>query len=118
MALALMALAACTQRLAAPRDFTVYFETDEPVLTAEGQQLVGEIAAKARELHPSKIVVAGRADGGTAHDATLADGRATTVIRALLDRGIPATSIEKQADSPPPDRSGVAAHQVIVRLLP
>jgi outer membrane protein OmpA-like peptidoglycan-associated protein len=118
IALAFMALVACTQRLATPRDFTVFFETDQAALTAEGRQLVVEIAAKAHELNPSKIVVAGRADGGTAHDATLADERATTVMRALLDQGIPATSIEKQADAPPPDRSGVAAHQVIVRLLP
>jgi outer membrane protein OmpA-like peptidoglycan-associated protein len=118
VALSLAALVACSQRLAAPRDFIVFFETDQAALTAEGQQLVVEIATNARELSPSKIVVAGRADGGTAHDAALADQRAAAVMRALIEQGISAPRIEKQADAPPPERSGFAAHQVVVRLLP
>jgi outer membrane protein OmpA-like peptidoglycan-associated protein len=118
IALSLVALAACSQRLAAPRDFIVFFETDQAALTVEGQQIVVEIAANARALSPSKIVVAGHADGGTAHDAALADQRATSVMRALIDQGISAPRIEKQADAPPPERSGFAAHQVVIRLLP
>lgn len=118
IAAAVLALAACSSRLEAPRDFRVFFETDRAELTAEAQQIVIQIAADARQFKPSKIVVAGRADGGTAHDAALADARATAVMRALADRGIPSSSLEKQADAPPPDRVGVASHQVIVRLLP
>jgi OOP family OmpA-OmpF porin len=96
----------------------VFFETDQAALTAEGQQLVVEIAANVRKLSPSKIVIAGHADGGTAHDAALADQRATTVMRALVDQGIPAPRLEKEADAPAPERTGFAAHQVVVRLLP
>lgn len=118
IALSLASLVACSQHLAEPRDFIVFFETDQAALTAEGQQLVVEIATNARELNPSKIFVAGRADGGTAHDAALADQRATTVIRALIDQGIPAPRREKQADALPPNRRGFAAHQVVARLVP
>lgn len=88
------------------------------MLTPEAQKMVGEIAADAHRLEPSKIVVAGRADGETAHDATLADQRATTVMQGLVQQGVSAAMIEKQADAPSPERKGVAAHEVIVRFLP
>jgi outer membrane protein OmpA-like peptidoglycan-associated protein len=113
-----MLLAACAHRLEAPREFVVFFERDQAELTQEAGQVVTQIVANVRELDPSKIVVAGRADGGTAHDATLADQRATSVMRGLISQGIAADRIEKQADAPAADRSGVAAHQVVVRLLP
>ncbi len=114
----LLVIAACAQHLAAPRDFVVFFETDQAQITPEGQQVIVEIAGAARKNAPSKIVVAGRADGGTARDATLADQRATNVMHALADQGVPAASLEKQADAPPANQTGVAAHQVLVRLLP
>jgi OmpA-OmpF porin, OOP family len=118
LALALASLAACAPKLSAPRDYTVFFETDRADLTNDARKVVAQIAANARDLDPSKIVVAGRADGGTAHDATLAEERASNVTRALLDAGVTSAKIERQADTPPAERTGVAAHQVIVRLLP
>jgi outer membrane protein OmpA-like peptidoglycan-associated protein len=111
-------LAACAQRLEAPREFIVFFETDHADLTPEAQQVIGQIADNTRELHPSKIVVAGRADGGTAHDATLADQRATAVMNRLTNDGVASRLLEKQSDAPRAGTGGVAAHQVVIRLLP
>jgi outer membrane protein OmpA-like peptidoglycan-associated protein len=111
-------VAACTQRLESPREFVVFFETDQAGLTPEAQQVIGQVADNARELRPSKIVVAGRADGGTAHDATLADQRATAVMNRLTDDGVASSLLEKQSDAPRAGTSGVAAHQVVIRLLP
>jgi outer membrane protein OmpA-like peptidoglycan-associated protein len=111
-------VSACTPHLDAPREFNVFFETDQASLTPEAQRLIHEIAGHAGELHPSKIVVAGRADGGTAHDATLADDRATAVMRALGGEGLAPSLLEKQPDAPQQGISGVAAHRVIVRFLP
>lgn len=113
----LLALAACAH-LDQPRDYLVYFDTDSATLTPDGQRIVATIAATAHDVSPSKILVAGRADGATAHDATLADQRATVVMQALAQQGVPAGEIEKQADAPPSGLTGVAAHQVVITLLP
>lgn len=118
MALVVASLAACAAKLSAPRDYAVFFETDRAELTDDARKIVAQIAANAHVLDPARIVVAGRADGGTAHDATLAEERAANVTRALLDAGVASAKIERQADTPPAERTGVAAHQVIVRLLP
>lgn len=115
---AALALAGCSHRLDKPREFVVFFETDRVELTQEAQQILGRVAEDANEYSPSKIVVAGRADGGTAHDASLADQRAAAVARGLIDRGIRGERIEKRADAPPPGIAGVAAHRVIIELLP
>ena len=48
------------------------------------------------DVSPSKVVVGGRADGNTAHDATLADQRATAVMQALTQQGVPASKLEKE----------------------
>jgi hypothetical protein len=115
---ALLALLTACAHLEQPRDFIVYFETDSADLTPTAQQVVATAASRAHDRSASKILVAGRADGSTAHDATLADQRATVVMQALSSQGIPAAQIEKQSDAPPADRTGVAAHQVIITLLP
>ena len=114
----LLALAACVSQMEAPRNFTVFFQTDTAELDATAQQVVAQIAEAAKTANPSRIVVAGRADGSTAHDAALADQRGAVVMRALVDHGVPATRIGQQPDAPDPARTGVAAHQVIVTLLP
>lgn len=110
-------LAACTH-FSQPRSYVVFFESDHADLTPDARRVVAEVAASARDRAPSKIVVAGRADGNTAHDATLADQRAMAVIRALASQGVPAGKIEKEPDAPPSSERGVAAHQVLVTLLP
>jgi flagellar motor protein MotB len=116
--LALLALLTACTHPDQPRDFVVYFQTDSADLTPTAQQVVVTAASRARDVSATKILVAGRADGNTAHDATLADQRATAVMQALSKQGIPAAQVEKQADAPPADRTGVAAHQVIITLLP
>jgi outer membrane protein OmpA-like peptidoglycan-associated protein len=118
-AIALLAvLSACGTKLEQPRSFLVYFDTDSAILTQDGQRIVGTIVDAVKDVSPSKVAVAGRADGGTAHDAALADQRAAAVMQALAQKGVPAGKIEKEADAPPSNRTGVAAHQVVVTLLP
>ena len=114
----LATLAACGTKLDQPRSYLVYFDTDSAALTPDGTRIVGTIVAAVGDVSPSKVVVAGRADGTTAHDATLADQRAAAVIQALTQKGVPASKLEKEADAPPSGRTGVAAHQVVVTLLP
>jgi outer membrane protein OmpA-like peptidoglycan-associated protein len=114
----LTALAACGSTLSQPRSYLVYFDNDSATLTAEGQRIVGTIVTGIKDNAPSKVVVAGRADGSTAHDATLADQRAVAVMQALTQQGVSASKLEKEADAPPSGINGVAAHQVVVTLLP
>jgi outer membrane protein OmpA-like peptidoglycan-associated protein len=116
--LILPALAACGTKLEQPRSYLVYFDTDSAALTQDGQRIVDTIAAAVSDLSPSKIAVAGRADGNTTHDAALAGERAAAVIQALVQKGAPASKLEKEADAPPSGRTGIAAHQVVVTLLP
>lgn len=113
------ALAACSgTKLDQPRSYLVYFDTDSAALTPDGTRIVGTIVTAVNDVSPSKVVVGGRADGNTAHDATLADQRATAVMQALTQQGVPAGKLQKEADAPPGNRTGVAAHQVVVTLLP
>jgi hypothetical protein len=39
-------------------------------------------------------------------------------MQALVQKGVPASKLEKEADAPPSGRTGIAAHQVVVTLLP
>lgn len=114
----LAVLAACATKLEQPRSYLVYFDTDSAGLTQDGQRIVDTIADAVKEASPSKIGVAGRADGSTAHDAALADERAAAVMQALTQKGVPVGKLEKMADAAPSGRTGVAAHQVVVTLLP
>jgi outer membrane protein OmpA-like peptidoglycan-associated protein len=101
-----------------PRNYVVYFVADSASLSSEGQQVVATIAAARSDLHPSHIVVAGRADGGTPHDATLADDRARAVSQGLVAAGVEPTLISIEPSAPPTGITGVAARQVIVRFEP
>ena len=114
----LAVLTACATKLEQPRSYLVYFDTDSAGLTQDGQRIVGTIVDAVKEVSPSKIAVSGRADGGTARDAALADERAAAVMQALTQKGVPATKLEKMAEAAPSGRTGVAAHQVVVTLLP
>jgi outer membrane protein OmpA-like peptidoglycan-associated protein len=114
---AVTTLAACTH-LDQPRNYLVYFDTDSATLTTDGQRIVTTVASAAHDVSPSKILIAGRADGATAHDATLADQRAAVVMHALAQQGVPADKLEKQPDAPPSGLNGVAAHEVVITLLP
>jgi len=113
----LLALAACAAP-DQPRPFVVFFEKDSADLTPEAQDVIARAAASAHDVAHSKIAVAGLADGSTPHDATLADQRATAVMRALGAQGVPAGELVKQADAPPTGTTGVAAHKVVITLLP
>ena len=118
-ALALAALlASCATKPTEPQRFAVYFETGGATLTDEGRQVVAQAASAARAHPPSRITVEGHADGGTTNDAALADRRAIAVIGTLVGDGVAATAIEKIPGAPSEGASGVAAHQVIIRLMP
>ena len=117
-ALLLLALAGCMAHLDQPRNYVVYFVTNDAVLTAEARQVVATIASARRDLNPSRISVEGRADGGTPHDATLADERARAVTQALVGAGIDPAMIAIAPSAPPTGITGVDAHQVLVRFQP
>ena len=114
----LAALAACAPHLQEPRTYVVYFQPDSATLTNEAQKVVATIAAARADLNPSRITVEGRADGGTPHDATLADQRARTVVRALSVAGVDAAMMSILPSAPLSGVTGVAAHQVVVRFEP
>ncbi|HWE75892.1 MAG TPA: OmpA family protein [Stellaceae bacterium] len=117
--LLLTALAACTgSSLNQPRSYLVYFDNDSATLTPDAQRIIGTIVTGIKDTSPSKVAIAGRADGSTAHDATLADQRAVAVMQALTQQGVSASKLEKEADAPPSGVNGVAAHQVVVTLVP
>src|ERR1700728_1368507 len=88
-------VAGCAGHLSAPRQSVVFFQTDDATLTPEGQQVVAQLASDAKSLHPSRVVIEGRANGGTPHDATLADQRAAEVTHALVEAGVHADTMQK-----------------------
>jgi outer membrane protein OmpA-like peptidoglycan-associated protein len=116
MAALVLALLACA--MPEPRQFVVFFGTDDSNLSPAAQQLVSEIAAAAREQHPNKIAVAGYGDGTTTHDAVLADQRAAGVIRALASAGIEASVIEKRPAVPADQATGIPVHKATVTFNP
>jgi outer membrane protein OmpA-like peptidoglycan-associated protein len=116
--LALLAVGACAMPMTEPRQFVVYFLTDDPNLTKTGHEVVEQIAAAARDTNPSKIQVEGEAGGAAPADRTLASGRADTVIHEMIAAGVNGTIIEKKAIVVPAEPLSVSQHQVNVRFLP
>jgi outer membrane protein OmpA-like peptidoglycan-associated protein len=111
-----LALLACA--MPEPRQFIVFFGTDDFGLSPAAQQVIAELSAAARDQRPTKIAVAGYGDGSTAHDAVLADQRATAVIRALAGAGIDASVIEKRPPVPADQATGIPVHKATVTFNP
>jgi len=111
----LLAFGGCTDRLG-QQDYVVFFPTNASNLTPEGRQVVDSVAANARDARPSKVIVEGHADGGTPHDASLANERARSVLLALGEAGV--ARLELAQSAPPVGTTGVAAHKVVVRFVP
>ena len=116
----LAALAACTTaETTEPREFLVFFQTDNAELTPEAREVVDEAAAAVRDAGPSKIVVEGEADGHAARDGALANQRADTVVQALAATArVDSGAIEKGAHTVPRPVVPVAAHKVTVLVVP
>jgi len=115
---AIVMLGGCASHMTRPQNFTIYFPTDDATLTPDAQKIIAAVAAAHKDMNPSRIAVEGRADGGTTHDADLADQRARIVIKGLVDAGVDGTIIDKQPSAPPTGTTGVAAHMVRVRFEP
>ncbi len=111
-------LGGCAGHMTEPQNFVIYFPNDDATLTPEAQQIIATVAAAHKDMNPSRIAVEGRADGGTTHDADLADQRARVVIKGLADAGVDAAIIDKLPGAPPTGVAGVAAHQVKVQFEP
>jgi hypothetical protein len=111
-------LAGCMMMTPQPRNYFIFFQAGSADLTPEARQIVTTAATAANQQMSLKLAVEGRADGGTAADAALADKRATAVLEALAESGVGANRMAKQPGAPPEGVTGVAAHQVIVHLAP
>jgi outer membrane protein OmpA-like peptidoglycan-associated protein len=109
----LLCLAACSTGTAPQH--VVFFPKGDAALTSDAQAVVMEIATAARG-NSGKVIVEGKADGGTPQDAALADERANAVIRGLTALGVESGRVEKRQAAPPAGVTGVAAHQVSVIL--
>jgi outer membrane protein OmpA-like peptidoglycan-associated protein len=120
--LILLAVGACAAQPAPPpsaalQQFVLFFRANEASITEDGHLIINQIVLAVRERHPAKIAVEGRADGDGPADAQLARHRAQVVVAALREAGIDPQTIEESASVAPPD-TGLAAHQVTVRLTP
>jgi len=113
-----LAFGACALPMTEPRQFVVYFLTDDPNLTKTGHEVVEQIAAAARDANPAIVEVEGEAGGGAPIDQRLASERADTVIHEMIAAGVNGKIIEKKAVVVPAAAPSVSQHQVNVRLLP
>jgi outer membrane protein OmpA-like peptidoglycan-associated protein len=114
----LLGLAACAT--VAPPQYAVFFPKGDAALTPDAQSVVVQIAEAARS-NSGKLIIEGKADGGTPQDAALADERATAVIRERAGAGVQNARMEKRPAAPAAGVTGVAAHEVTVviqRKLP
>ncbi|KJS45182.1 MAG: hypothetical protein VR70_00770 [Rhodospirillaceae bacterium BRH_c57] len=74
------------------KTFTVYFDTDQTVLSSAGMRTLSEAAGAQNDLKPTLVSVAGHTDtvGSDAHNETLAAKRATVVADELNSMGVAA----------------------------
>ncbi|WGF90004.1 OmpA family protein [Marinivivus vitaminiproducens] len=76
-------------------DYTVFFNFDQSTLTPEGRQVVSDAAASYQRTGEAAISIAGHADsaGSAEYNQRLSERRAAAVQDALIDAGVPASSI-------------------------
>ena len=104
----------------AGQQFTIIFGTGKSRLTHEARKIVTLIVKEARAQHSTSLAVAGYGDGfgDPAHDATLAEQRARSVIAALKHAGVAPAMIAQRPALPPDQATGIPVHKVTVTLLP
>jgi hypothetical protein len=86
---------AITVAQAEPRQFTVFFETDQATLSPDAAQVVAEAARAYQQTGAAQIEVIGHTDtvGSAAYNLELSQHRAEVVADELIRRGVPATDI-------------------------
>lgn len=77
---------------AAPAPLVVYFKTGSSVLRKEDKTILDQASRAYNEGRPIVMILTGTSDrvGDPQSNLTLSQRRATAVLSALLDRGIPA----------------------------
>ncbi|MGE5547978.1 MAG: OmpA family protein [Solirubrobacterales bacterium] len=81
------------------KNFTIYFDFNKAVLTAQGRMVIEEVAKAQAELKPANIFIAGHTDtkGGAALNQTLSEKRAKVVADALAKKGVKAEIMDIKA---------------------
>lgn len=74
------------------KTFTVYFDTDQAILSSAGKRTLAEAAGAQNDLKPTLVSVAGHTDtvGSSAYNEVLAAKRANVVAEELNTMGVPA----------------------------
>ncbi len=74
----------------AAREFVVYFDWDQSVLTSEAQSIITQAANYAKSGRPTRVLVVGHADtsGSAAYNVGLSNRRARTTADALVAQGV------------------------------
>jgi len=72
-----------------PAYFVIYFDFDSAQLSADARSTIREAANAAKKMRPSKILIYGHADraGSLSYNARLAEKRARSVTKALINEG-------------------------------
>jgi OOP family OmpA-OmpF porin len=80
----------------APAELRILFAPGQSYVDREGRSVLDQAVRLFRELDPRVVTVSGQSDttGDPRRNLLLSQARATTVARALMDRGVPATRLE------------------------
>ncbi len=86
---------AITVAQAEPRQFTVFFDTNQATLSPDAAQVVAQAARAYQQTGAAQIEVIGHTDttGSAAYNLELSQHRAEVVADELIRRGVPATDI-------------------------
>lgn len=99
---------------AAPAPLAVYFRSGSSVLREQDRAILDQASRAYNEGRPIVMILTGTSDrvGNPEVNLTLSQKRATAVLNALLDRGIPAERFQilakGQSETPAPNKQAVA----------